>query len=121
MIVLDTTVLVDVMRGHRPALEYLRSLGDVPVCSEISRVEILRGVRSRERDPVERLMRALRWMPVDEQVARRAGALGRTWRRSHGLAVTDLVIAATAQELSADVVTSNVRHFPMFAGLESPY
>jgi hypothetical protein len=121
VIVLDTTVLVDVLRGHRPALDYLRSLDEIPACSEITRVELMRGIRHRERDAVERLMRSLRWIPVDEQIARRAGALGRAWRRSHALASADLVIGATAKELSASLATSNVRHFPMFEGITPPY
>lgn len=121
MTVLDTTVLIDVLRGHRPALEYLRSLGQIPACSEISRVEVLRGIRHAERDAAEQLFRQLRWIPVDEHVARRAGGLGRAWRRSHLLASTDLVIAATAQEVGGDLATSNVRHFPMFEGLTAPY
>lgn len=121
MIVLDTTVLIDVLRGHRPALDYLRSLNEIPACSEITRVEVMRGIRNRERDAVEQLMRTLRWVPVDEQIARRAGALGRAWRRSHALASADLVIGATAQELAAGLATSNVRHFPMFEALTPPY
>lgn len=121
MIVLDTTVLIDVLRGHQPALDYLRSLEEIPVCSELTRVEILRGIRHGERDKAEALLGALRWIAVDEQVARRAGALGRTWRRSHALSTVDLVIAATAQELRVDLATSNTKHYPMFAGLEPPY
>jgi predicted nucleic acid-binding protein len=121
VIVLDTTVLIDVLRGHRPALDYLLALEEPPACSEITRVEVLRGIRHREREATEELMRAIRWIGVDEQIARRAGALGRTWRRSHALATADLVIGATAQELGADLATSNTRHFPMFAGLEPPY
>lgn len=121
MIVLDTTVLIDLLRGNPAALDYLRSLTDVPACSEVTRVEVMRGIRHRERDATEALMRAVRWIGVDEQVARRAGALGRTWRRSHLTATADLIIAATAQELGADLATSNTRHFPMFAGLRAPY
>ena len=121
MIVLDTTVLIDVLRGHRPALDYLRSLDEPPACSEVTRVEVLRGLRHRERDAGEGLMRAMRWSAVDEQIARRAGALGRAWRRSHSLATIDLIIAATAQELGGEIATSNTRHFPMFPGLTSPY
>ncbi|HEY8730427.1 MAG TPA: type II toxin-antitoxin system VapC family toxin [Candidatus Limnocylindria bacterium] len=121
MIVLDTTVLIDLLRGRASALEYLRSLTDVPACSEVTRVEVLRGVRHRERDAVERLMRTMRWIGLDEQIARRAGALGRTWRRSHAIATADLVIAATAQELGAELATSNTRHYPMFEGLRPPY
>lgn len=121
MIVLDTTVLIDLLRGNRSAFTYLHSLEEVPACSEVTRVEIMRGVRHRERDATERLMRSLRWIPVDEQIARRAGALGRAWRRSHLLATPDLIIGATAQEFGAELATSNARHFPMFDGLELPY
>ena len=121
MIVLDTTVLIDLLRGHQPAATYLESLAEAPACSEVTRVELLRGIRHAEREPAERLMRALQWIGVDEQVARRAGMLGRSWRRSHALAVADLVIAATAKELGAELATSNVRHFPMFDRLEPPY
>jgi predicted nucleic acid-binding protein len=121
VIVLDTTVLVDVLRGHRPALEWLRSLDEVPACSELTRVEVLRGLRSRERQAAERLMGSVRWLPVDEEIGRRAGALGRTWRRSHRLGTVDLVIAATAQSLDARLGTSNTRPYPMFRGLTAPY
>jgi predicted nucleic acid-binding protein len=121
LIVLDTTVLIDVLRGHRPALDYLRSLAVRPVCSEVTRIEVLRGLRQRERDAGESLMRAMGWVALDEAIARRAGGLGRTWRRSHALAIADLVIGATALELGAELATSNVRHFPMFPGLAAPY
>lgn len=121
MIVLDTTVLIDVLRGHSRAIDYLAALQEPPACSEITRVELLRGVRHADREPAERLMRALDWIRLDEQVARRAGVLGRAWRRSHALAVADLVIAATAQELGAELATSNVRHYPMFDDLRPPY
>lgn len=121
MIVLDTTVLIDVLRGYRPALKFLLGQVDPPACSEITRVEILRGIRNPEREATEVLTGAIRWIDVDEQIARRAGALGRTWRRSHALATADLVIGATALELGAELATSNLRHFPMFAGLAPPY
>ena len=121
MIILDTTVLIDLLRGHVPAMSYLTSLDEIPACSEVTRVEVLRGVRHSEREATERLMQSISWLGVDEQVARRAGNLGRKWRRSHLLATTDLIIAATAQEVEAQLATSNVRHYPMFEGLQPPY
>ena len=121
MILLDTTVLIDALRGHRPALDYLRGLEEPPACSELTRVEVLRGVRRPEREATEALMRSLRWVGVDQEIARRAGVLGRTWHRSHALSTVDLVIAATALELGAELATSNTRHSPMFAGLKRPY
>ena len=119
---LDSAVLIDLLRGYDPAIEFLKGLSGVPLCSEITRVEVLRGMRSNERPAVETLFRALDWIPIDEVIARRAGHLGRRWRRSHAaISSADLVIAATVEEVDGALATGNVRHFPMFDGLESPY
>lgn len=120
--VVDTTILIDVLRGAATALAWIDTVERRLVASEVTRVEILRGLRSSERGSAEALFSGLRWESVTETIARRAGDLGRTWRRSHGvLGVADLIIAATAMELGAEVATANVRHFPMFAGLTPPY
>lgn len=120
--VLDTTVIIDAMREHGPAIEFLTTLERVPVCSEITRVEVMEGLRSAERSTAERWFQIVRWIVVDEAIARRAGELGRRWRRSHpGIGTVDLVVAASAQHLDLNVATTNVRHFPMFRGLRPPY
>jgi len=122
LILLDTTVLVDHIRGFEPARAYLRSLSAIPACSEVTRVELLRGIRLPELRATDRLMATVDWIPVDEAIARRAGELGRRFRRSHvSIGVADLVIAATAQLVGAELATSNVRDYPMFKGLRPPY
>lgn len=121
-IVLDSTVFVDILRGSRPALSFFDDLQQYPVSSEVTRVEIMRGLRSGERDRAELAFQGVEWVWVTETIARRAGQLGREYRRSHAnIGVPDLIVAATAQELGADLATSNVRHFPMFKGLRPPY
>jgi len=121
-VLLDTSVVIDILRGHPGAIEYGRGLTAPPTCSEITRVEVVRGLRSEERRRTERLFGTFRWTGVDEAIARRAGELGRRWRRSHtGLATADLIVAATAEELGLQLVTLNIRHFPMFPVLRRPY
>ncbi|MGH2711098.1 MAG: type II toxin-antitoxin system VapC family toxin [Actinomycetota bacterium] len=121
-VLLDTSVVIDLLRAFPAALRYSRTLDDAPVCSEITRVEVLRGVRSAERASTRRFFQTLGWVALDEPIARRAGEMGRAWRRSHpGISTADLVIAASAEELGVDLVTLNVRHFPMFKGLRPPY
>ena len=120
--VIDTTVPIDLLRGSEAAVAWIDTLDRRLVASEVTRVELLRGLRSHERGAAERLFAGLRWVGVTEPIARRAGELGRTWRRSHsGIATIDLIIAATALELGAELATANVRHFPMFPDLEPPY
>lgn len=119
---LDTSVVIDILRARPAAVGYSRSLAAPPTCSELTRVEVMRGLRSPERRTAERLFGSFDWASVDEPIARRAGELGRTWRRSHqGIATADLVIAATAEELGLELATLNTKHFPMFKGLRPPY
>jgi predicted nucleic acid-binding protein len=118
----DTSVIIDLLRNFAPAVAWARTLNEPPVCSEITRVEVLRGLRTNERRATERLFGTLSWIGVDESIARRAGELGRVWRRSHqGIATADLIIAATADEHRHDLATMNLKHFPMIIGLRVPY
>ena len=121
-VVLDTDVLIDYLRGVPAAGRYVDGLDEVPTCSKVTRVEVLRGMRSRERRATERFLATIRWSVVDEETSALAGELGRRFRRDHGgIGVADLVIAATAMRLRAPLATLNVRHFPMFEGLEPAY
>ena len=121
-IVFDTSILIDVLRGDAAALGYVRGVTDVPICSEVTRIEVARGLRSGERTSAEQLFRTLHWVPLDEPIARRAGELGRRWDRHRpGISLADLVIAATAEQVDAELATANIRHFPMFEDLQSPY
>jgi hypothetical protein len=48
--------------------------------------------------------------------------LARKHRRGYsGIDDADYLIAATALVLDAELLMTNVRHFPMLSGLRSPY
>jgi len=123
-VLVDTSVLIDHLRGHPGASELLereRVLGPLHA-SEITRLEVLAGMRAAEERVTRVLLDALVWHPVDAEVAEVAGALGRRWLPSHrNIDRADLAIAATAVRLRARLLTRNVRHFPMFPGLAAPY
>jgi predicted nucleic acid-binding protein len=123
--VLDTSVAIDHLRGAEAAVDLLTGLvdhGEAIVASELVRFELLAGVRDREVDPLERFFAALSWIAVDEDIARVAGSLARRHRRAHsGIDDADYVIAATAIVLDAELLTTNVRHFPMLEGLRAAY
>jgi predicted nucleic acid-binding protein len=100
----------------------MEALEQRPLCSEVSRIEVIQGLHSEERRLAETLFAQLDWIPLTEPIARRAGELGRRWRRSHpGIGVADLAIAASTEHLGASLATRNVKHYPMFGDLEPPY
>jgi predicted nucleic acid-binding protein len=120
----DSTVLIAHLRGEPEATQLLRAAvsDETAHASVLSRVEVEGGMRSGERAEVARLFAALRLEPVDEVVAAAAARHLRRFRRSHsGIDIVDCVIAATAETLRADLVTLNVRHFPMFEDLEPAF
>lgn len=125
MKLLDTTVAIDHLRGSPPAVDLLSGLIDAEealLASEVVRFELLAGVREKEIEALEQFFSAISWVPVGEEVARAAGSLAQSHRRSHsGIDDADYLIAATALLLEADLLTTNVRHFPMIAGLEPAY
>lgn len=123
-LLVDTSVLIDALRGVEPARELLReqaTRGPL-VGSIVTRVEVLCGMRQAEERVTRALLDRLVWHPVDDEVVEEAGRLGRRWLPSHrGIDTADLTIAATASVLGLPLKTRNVRHFPMFADLASPY
>jgi predicted nucleic acid-binding protein len=122
---LDTSVAVDHLRGVPAAAELLTGLigeGEPIVASEVVRFELLAGVRDDERNQLEQFFSACSWFAVDESITRMAGALARQHRRAHdGIDDADYLIAATAIVLEAELLTMNVRHFPMLTGLRPAY
>lgn len=118
----DSTVLIAHLRGDVRATDLLlRSVHEGALASVISRAEVEGGMRSYERD-VAQLFDALDLLPVTDAIARRAGTLLRRHRRGHpSVDLADYLIAATAQEHGAELVTLDPRRFPMAPGLRRPW
>ncbi|MFL5954902.1 MAG: type II toxin-antitoxin system VapC family toxin [Gaiellaceae bacterium] len=118
---LDACIAIDVLRGLDRAGGALRGF-DQLAASEVTRFEILAGVKAGEERATEDLFDVVQWLPVDEGVARTAGSLARRYRPSDsGIDDADYLVAATAIEYGARLLTTNVRHFPMLEGLRAAY
>jgi predicted nucleic acid-binding protein len=125
VIVADTSVLVDHLRGRPEALalfERSRATAERLAASVLTKVEVLGGVRSGEERRTRVLLDTLEWLPVEDEIAESAGGLAQRFSRSHpGIEVVDYVIAATVEAFGADLWTRNRKHFPMFPDLPDPY
>jgi predicted nucleic acid-binding protein len=124
-LVVDADVLIDVLQQVAAARDVLASarLGGMTLLSVTPvRTEVLRGAAPDRLDPVLELLRSLTWITVDEDLADRAADHGRRYGRSHpGIQVTDLLLAAAVERVEGQLLTRNVRHFPMFPDLRPAY
>ena len=125
MILVDSDVLIEHLRGNTTARDWLvqarQSSGPLAI-SVVSLTEIAGGMRSPERREVMRLLGSMQRFEVSEQVAWRAATLMHEYRRSHnGIGLGDYLIAATALTEGLELATLNVRYYPMFPELARPF
>jgi predicted nucleic acid-binding protein len=115
-VLLDTTVLVDALRGRSAAerLRGLRQSKQIPWICAVNVEEVMRGIREPERDATLRLLRGMHLAPLGREQGTRAG----DWRREFAargitLSQADCLIAAAAVGVGASLATGNPKDFPM--------
>lgn len=113
---LDTTALIDALRGRAAAARILRlrAAGDRPYICAINVEELFRGVKPTEEARVTRMLNGLRVAPLGRIQGEQAGR----WRRQFAnrgvtLSQADCLVAAAALGVGARLATGNPRDFPM--------
>lgn len=121
MIVFDSDVLIDFLRGAGPgadrvALE-LRH-GQVTIAA-VTAFELEAGAKTpRSQRAVTALLDAVTVLPLSPAQSREAGRIFRELRgRGQEIGMADCLIAATCLEHSALLVTRNMRHFARIDGV----
>lgn len=122
MVLPDTDVLIDFLRGHAKAIDLVRSCQDRLILSAVVVSELYAGVRdAKEETVLDEFVAIFRVLPVSAEIARTGGLLKRDFGRSHGVGLADALVAATALSENAELKTLNTRHYPMIKGLCAAY
>ena len=92
---LDTDVLIDVLRGREAARLFLQDMADrfVPCCSVISVAELYVGMRPEEESATRSFLDGLVIIPVTQEIAEVAGRFKKR-SVSHRLELANCLIAA---------------------------
>ncbi len=118
----DTDVLIEYLRGSNDAKAFIDGIQSVIYMSAITMAELYAGVR--EGDEHKRLkvfIETFEVVDLNKNIARIGGLLRNQYMPSHGTGLADALIAATAKEIGAQIVTFNAKHFPMFSNIVTPY
>ena len=124
MILLDTNIIIRIMRGDETVgRHYCANLGDLAIPAMVLG-ELRYGVEKSERREknerlLETLLESLPVMHTTDAIMRRFGELKSSLEgKGKRIDDADVLIAATALTYSCPLVTANVRHFSRFEGLE---
>ena len=124
MILLDTNVFIDFLRGHQPAVKFFESLfgKENVLFSAITEAELVAGKECDDYNKKEKLLHFLHtWKKIEvtNQIAVLAGDIS----REHEILIPDAIIAATAILMKSEILTKNTKDFQKINGLKvkQPY
>ena len=120
MIVADTDVLIDSLRGAEPArsrIDLELSTGRLAT-TVITAFELLSGARRpTHRSSIEQLLGALTVLPLESNAGEAAGIRCQLESRGEGIGMADYLIAGICLSRNAMLLTRNQAHFQRIQGL----
>jgi predicted nucleic acid-binding protein len=113
--VLDTNIIIDLLRGYPQAAIFLMSMGFIPIfISEPTHLEILQGYRDEaEKAKFLNLLNtsSILTLQFSEAIGEEACKLMEQHSLSSGLHTMDAIIAATVKIHDECLCTGNIKHF----------
>lgn len=116
MYLIDTDILIWVLRGNKQYADLLQKLKDKSSLSvsTITIAEIYKNIYPAEIIKTENLLNEFQSLDVDSTIAKQAGLYWQQFIKVlKNLSLADCLIAGTANVNNAILVTLNTRHFPM--------
>jgi predicted nucleic acid-binding protein len=114
---LDTTVIIDCLRGKRAAIRFLERIASeesVAGCCLVNIIEVYSGMKDNEKQATQKLIDALEYYDVTRQLAELAGEYKREYAKGGlTLSLADAAIAAVAISNNLILATDNPKHYPM--------
>ena len=114
---LDTTVIIDCLRGEGEAVKFLEKLateGSVAGCCLINIIEVYAGMKDKEKQATRKFLGSLEYYEVTREFAEHAGEYKREYsKRGITLSLADVTIAAVAIGNDLILATDNSKHYPM--------
>jgi predicted nucleic acid-binding protein len=115
---IDSDVLIDISRDRQESIDYVDTLADPWMISQVTAMELQVGARNkREVAYLDAFLSSYPIVPLSASIGKKAYELLLRYAKSHGLHVFDSLVAATAIDQGFTLVTRNQRHFAMISEL----
>ena len=119
---LDTCIVIDFLRQRPAAVTFLNTLATRPVLSCLTVMELNAGIRTdAEQRALDLTIGNSTILAISGEISAQAGKYLRQFRPAFGIDPIDALIAASAKHYEIELVTLNLKHFPMFKELKRPY
>jgi predicted nucleic acid-binding protein len=127
MVCLDSTVLIDILRGNREAEEYLKKCEENDeeiIISSICAMELIKGVSFapeliKEKMDIQELLNQFTELPFTHEIAFEAGKIdAELEKKGQMIQIEDIMIGASAKVNGQILVTRNIKHLKRINGLD---
>lgn len=113
----DTTVIIDHLRGSRKAAVFLEEFN--PQISIVTIAELIQGAQNKQEQASSiKLCENFQTLTLNGKISSIAIELMKKFYLPHGIRLLDALIAATALENKLVLITNNLKHFRFIKGLE---
>ena len=118
MYLVDTDVMIDIQRGHSPALAWFTSLPELPNIPGFVVMELIQDAQNKQRvRKVLQMVAPLQIVWPTETDCARALSDFTAYHLSHNVGLIDALISACAVGRNATLCTFNVKHYRVLPGL----
>ena len=117
---IDTDVLIWLLRGRASARKLLNGIDEVTL-SAVTYMELVQGMRNKEEFRLLRqTIHQQDWfvLPIDENISQRATVFIENYALSHGLQLADALIAASAVDSGATLISANTKHYKVIPDID---
>lgn len=115
----DTCVIIDFISGRSQVLDNLLDINKMLFVNSIIEMELLQGARDKnELRVIEKKLRSFRLLNIQQDIFDLATEYLRNYCLSHGLALPDAVIAATAIHYQIPLFTYNQKDFKFLPDIQ---
>ena len=112
MTVLDTNVLIEILKNNQSTIKQVESLSPPLFVSVISAMELLYGALNKnELKKLQQFLSLFTIIQLDEKISQKAFVLIAQYSKSHTLDIPDALIAASCLENNKSLFTYNRKDF----------